>query len=215
MKDDFTVIPDDELTSVQRYALEHDLEPDDLEQCADCGCVMETHKVDTWREYFGEHGYSLPERPNQEPNRSEPLCKVHGDLHVAYLKQIEADRDSDRKRGERIAERYNIGNGSGWNNHTTARGIRDAIFEGQAPEVPEGHLVIGACIDREKPFGYRFAICRQIPAADLDDDASSDDADEWCSEIAGQPVERIDTYRVDSGTNNETRDVLAWLNNQL
>lgn len=214
VKEDFTIIPDDELTPIQRYALAHDVDPDNLEQCADCECVMECHNVDTWREYFGEHDYLLAEH-RQEAHRCEPLCKEHGALHTAKLKLLEEERDSDRKRGEQISERYNISNGSGWNNHATARGIKDAIFEGQAPEVPEFRMVVGGCIDREKPFGYRFVIVSLIPPDELDENGEHEDADEFASELAGQPVRKIDGYRVDSGTNNETREVLAWLEKNL
>lgn len=221
VKDDFTIIPDDELSPIQRYALAHDVDPNELEVCADCECVMETHNVDTWRELFGSFAGSmandslLPEHPNQEACRTEPLCKACGEKHVIAVQQLEAERNSDRKRGERIAERYNISNGSGWNNHATARGIKDAIFEGQAPEVPEFRMVVGGCIDREKPFGYRFAIVSLIPADQLDENGEHEDADEFASELAGQPVGLICAYRVDSGTNNETREVLAWLNSNL
>lgn len=215
---DLELIPDTALTPAQKYALAHDCDPTEVEICTDCQIALgPVESVSGWRELFGDRVSNclLPEYPNQTASASEALCEACWTKHAAELARLESEQASDRARGELISAGYEIRNGSGWNHHRSAAGLKTEIFEGRAPAVPAGKRVIGAPIDREKPFGYRFAIIEPIPADQLDEAGEHPDADEWCSPRHGRPCRCLETYRVDSGTNDETAPVMAWLEDNL
>lgn len=189
----------------------------DVIKCADCETLLPVDNVPVWRDYFRTNGADViwPRNDAHLADHSDALCEKCGAAHEAELARLDAAEADALAAGEKIAAGYQIGNGSGWNNHATARGLIDSILHGNAPAVPDGKIVIGAPISPDKPFGYRIAVVKVIPESELDEDGDSPNADAWCSELYGQPVKKIIGYRVDFGTDDETHSVLQWLKGNL
>jgi hypothetical protein len=112
-----------------------------------------------------------------------------------------------------------VRNGSGWNNHQTAKSL-DAILDESPetlPDVPVGYAVLVAPIS-DRPFGLRCALVK-IQARKIDiidgaeyDDGVADDAgetDRWAEEQFGFDVERIHSVKTTQQSEDSSEYFIA------
>ena len=100
---------------------------------------------------------------------------------------------------------WDIKNGSGWNNHITAKSLAEKV--GFLPDLPEGYIALVAPIDPDRPLGLRCMLAKELGRV-VDDTGLDDGPDgvpnEWAWNAFRLDVERIYSCKVDSQTEDSS-----------
>ena len=117
---------------------------------------------------------------------------------------------------------WQIHNGSGWNNHETARKL-SSMNDGSLPTVPLGYGVLVAPLS-DKPFGLRCALVK-VQARKIDiingveyDDGPANDAGEtydWAYNRFGYEVERLYSVFCEQQEHDDSQYFIAVMKKQI
>lgn len=83
--------------------------------------------------------------------------------------------------------RWDIKNGSGWNDHQTAKRLKliAAELPQKLPQPPEGYLVLVAPVNMVKPMGLRCALVRVSPREGDVGGSFGDNPSQWAAAYFG------------------------------
>jgi hypothetical protein len=116
-----------------------------------------------------------------------------------------------------------VRNGSGWNNHQTAKSLEGILAESPEtlPDVPVGYAVLVAPIS-DRPFGLRCALVKVqsrkidiIDGVEYDDGPAAGETDRWADEQFGIEVERIHSFKTEQQSEDSSQDFIRAITERL